>query len=224
MRENKWKMYLDTLQGHPSVCSSSHNVESMEFIKEYIPPKQFPKLLNIGAGEGLETYVLSQLGYDVTGIIHGDINLEYAIKNYLKNPYIKFIKCDMHDLPFSSNIYDAVYMNQTFEHAYAPYIFLIELYSILKEKGRIWTAMPEFKELNDPTRGESNTLNHHHPNIICYNLLKQMFESTGFKIIYLKQIKDNPYFDNPYLLEKQPLSTLHSDVKTAILKRKEIFG
>lgn len=221
MRQEKWNMYINTLQGHPSVCSSSHTIDGMKFITEYIPPKQFPKMLNIGAGEGLETKILSQLGYNVIGIIRGKTNLDYAYKNY---PDILYVDYDMHDLPFPSNMFNAIYLNQTFEHSYAPFIFLLEMYCVLKEKGRIWIAMPEFKELNDPTKGESNTLNHHHPNIICYNLLKQMFESTGFKIIYSKQINNNPYFDNPYLLEKQPLSTLHSDVRTVVMKRKEIFG
>lgn len=220
MRQEKWSLYINTLQGHPSVCHSTHTIESMKFITEYIPPKQFPKMLNIGAGEGLETKILSQLGYNVTGIIRGETNLDFAHKNY---PDILYVDCDMHDLPFPSESFDAIYINHTFEHAFAPFIFLLEMYSVLKTKGRIWITMPEFKELTDPTITESNKLYHHHPNMLCYNLLKQMFESTGFKTLYSKKIDRNPCFDNPYLLEKQPLSTLHSDVRTAILKRKEIF-
>lgn len=221
MRTEKWNLYINTLQGHPSVCQSGHTKESMKFITEYIPPDKFPKLLNIGAGEGLETDILRQLDYDVIGLIHGNINLVYANNNF---PLTKYIQSDMHDLPFPSNSFDAIYTNHTFEHSFAPFIQLLEMYSILRENGRVWIAMPEFKEYNDPTIGDPNKLNHHHPNIICYNLLKQMFESTGFKIIYCKPIPNNPYYDNPYLLEKQPLSSLHSDVKTAVLERTKLYG
>ncbi len=220
MRQEKWNMYLETLQGHPSVCSSSHTIESMKFITEFIPPKDFPYILNIGAGEGLETKILTQLGYKTIGIIRGTPNIEHAHKNF---PEIIFLDLDMHDLLFPSNTFDAIYLNHTFEHSFAPFIFLLEMYYVLKPKGRIWIAMPEFKEIDDSTITEPNKLYHHHPNMLCYNLLKQMFESTGFKILYSKKIDKNPYFDNPYLLEKQPLSTLHSDVRTAVLKREEML-
>lgn len=221
MKTEKWRMYVDTLQDHPTICKSFHSPDKMKFITSIIPPEKYPKMLNIGAGEGLETRVLKDLGYDVTGIVRGEINLEYAHKNY---PDIHFIEADMHDLPFLNESFDAVYMNQTFEHSYAPFIFLLELYSILKPSGRIWTAMPEFKEIDDPTIGEPNKLSHHHPNTLCYNLLKQLFESTGFKIIQNTSIKNNPYFDNPYLLEKIPIEKLHDNVKKALKYRKKIFG
>lgn len=223
MRTEKWDMYIECLQGHSSVCKGNHTLTSMYFITQFIPPKQYPKMLNIGAGEGLESYILSKLGYDVTGIINGKVNSDFASKNY---PHINFIDTDFHDLPFKSESFDCVYMNQTFEHSYAPFIFLIELYCILKDRGLIWIAVPHFKEIDDPTIGEPNKLNHHHPNILCNNLFKQMFHSTGFKIKYHLSIKENSYFDNPYLLEKQPLETsgIHSDVKTAIETRKAMFG
>lgn len=222
MRETKWQMYLDTLQGHPSVCSSSHTVEKMKFIVDFIPPKVFPKMLDIGAGEGLETKVLADLGYDVVGIIRGKVNIEFAKTHF---PEITFVECDMHDLPFPSNSFDSAYLNQVFEHAYAPFIMLLELYCVLREGGRVWVAMPHFKEKNDPSANpDINLITHHHPNIICENLLSQMFEKTGFKVLYRGSVYGNSYFDNVYLLEKQPLSVLHSDVQTAIRKRKELFG
>jgi len=220
MRKEKWNMYIDTLQGHPSVCQSNHTLESMKFIKEHLPPDKFPRLLNIGAGEGLETKILHDLGYNVVGMIRGMPNLKFAYEHY---PDITFVDGDMHDLPFPSESFDAVYMNHTFEHSYTPFIFLLELYCILRQNGRIWISGPEFKEINDPTIGEVNRLYHHHPNTLCYNLLKQMFESTGFKIIYNKKIDNIPGFDNPYLLERQSLEHLHSDVQTVVTKRKEMF-
>lgn len=221
MISEKWQMYIDTLQGHPSVCRSTHTSESMKFITKLIPPEKYPKILNIGAGEGLETYILKELGYDATGIIRGVTNLEYAYENF---PNINYVDCDMHDLPFPNETFDAIYMNQTFEHSYAPFIFLLEMYSVLKPHGRVWTAMPHFKEIDDPTIGEPNKLSHHHPNTLCYNLLKQLFESTGFQMLQFELIQNNSYFDNPYLLEKLPIKSVHDNVKTVLVKRKKLFG
>lgn len=221
MRTEKWDMYMDTLQGHPSVCQTGHTPESIKSTIEYIPPDKFPRLLDIGVGEGYETKLLRDLGYDVIGIIMGQINLEFAYEHY---PDITFVEDDMHDLPFPSESFDAVYMNHTFEHSYAPFIFLLELYCVLKLHGRVLIIIPSFKEITDPTIGNEGRLSHHHPNVLCYNLFKQMFESAGFKIIRSTKIDNIPYFDNPYLLEKQDLSYLHSDVQTVIRRRRDIFG
>jgi len=93
---------------------------------------------------------------------------------------------------------------------------MIELYCILKLNGRMWIAMPNFKEITDQTISSESKISHHHPNILCPNLFSQFFRTTGFKTL-----QEN---NNSYLLEKQNLEYVHSDVKTAILKRKKMFG
>jgi SAM-dependent methyltransferase len=214
MRTDKWEMYMFALQGHPTICKAHHTVDTMKFICDLIPPSEFPKMLNIGAGEGLETKILKDLGYDVTGIIRGKPNLEFATRNY---PDIKFVDTDMHDLPFSCDSFDAIYMNQVFEHAFAPFIFLLELYCVLKEGGRMWLGLPGFREIDDITAHKDiNLINHHHPNILCINLFGQYFRKTGFE--FISTSGDN------YLLQKMPLSALHSDVQTAVNMRRQLFG
>jgi len=220
MRTEKWQMYIDTLQGHPSVCKSNHTIESMRFITELIPPKDFPRMLDVGCGEGLETKVLKDLGYNVIGITRGLVNVEYAQEHY---PEVKVLEMDMHDLLFPISSFDALFLNHTFEHLYASFIAMLEMNSVLRMGGRVWIAMPEFKEVDDPMIGEVNRISHHHPNMLCWNLLQQLFEATGFTVLYKREIEGNPYFDNPYLLEKDNRN-IHSDVKTALEKRKEVFG
>lgn len=219
MRKGKWDLYLDTLQGHPSVCQSNHTIEGFSFIKELIPPDKFKRMLNIGAGEGLETKILHDLGYDAIGLIRGEVNLKYAYKHF---PHITFVESDMHDLPFPSESFDSIFMNHTFEHAYAPFIFLLESYCILKVCGRMWITMPDFKEITDPTIGDEGKIGHHHPNILCPNLFKQFFKASGFKILSGNDNNNNKI--NSYLLEKRNLSYLHSDVRTMIANRKKFFG
>ena len=202
----KWNLYVYGMQAHPSVCSSEHNEDSMRFITELISPKLYPKILNIGAGEGRETYVLKQLGYDPTGIVRGEVNLKYAHENF---PGIDFMDVDMHDLPFKSGTFDAIYMDQVFEHCFAPFIVLLEMYCVLKRGGLIYIKMPKFEERttpNNPHTMESCWISHHHPNVIPNGALKQMFEKTGFAVI--KEQPDTVMF----LLQKLNRAFLHSDV------------
>lgn len=221
MREEKWNMYMQKLQGHPSQCHSNHTVESMGFIKGLIPPERYPAMLDIGCGEGLEAEVLRQLGYDVTAIIWGEINEKYARENY---PGVKFVNCDMHDLPFASDSFNVVFMNQVFEHLYAPFVFLLELWCIMKIGGKVFIDVPQFKEIGDPTaHPDINLINHHHPFILCPNLYKQYMTKTGFKVYQHEDIGGG-YFDNCYILEKVGIDTVHSDVQTVINERKKIYG
>jgi ubiquinone/menaquinone biosynthesis C-methylase UbiE len=185
----------------------------MRFLTELINPKVYKKILNLGAGEGRETFVLKQLGYDPVGNVRGAINLEYAKKNF---PGIEFLDFDMHDIPFRSNAFDAIYMDQVFEHCYAPFFVLLEMYCVLKVGGMLYIKVPKFMEKttpNDPSTIESCWISHHHPNVMPNSVLKQMFDKTGFKVIH-----ENP--DSVmFVLKKLSDSALHSDVANVLRSR-----
>jgi len=66
--EEKWKLYLDCLQGHPTVAFIPEMDESRKnLIKNFLPINDFKNLLDIGCANGQETFELQQLGYDVIG-------------------------------------------------------------------------------------------------------------------------------------------------------------
>jgi ubiquinone/menaquinone biosynthesis C-methylase UbiE len=209
-------MYIVGLQGHGGLCVTNYDADMMRFITDLIPPAQYNKILDIGAGEGRETLALKNLGYTPTGIITGEDNKKWAKENC---PGIEFIDCDMHDLPFPSNSFDAVYMNQVFEHAFAPFIFLIELYCVLRPNGLMYLKMPEFQERhvpNDPTTMEASWISHHHPNMVSPNILRQMFEKTGFIVK-----KEDPK-EMSFLLQKGPELLLHGSVAQVVRLRDTI--
>ena len=219
----KWDMYMEKLQGHPSQCHSAHTKDSMGFVAELIPPAKYSRMLNIGAGEGLETKVLSELGYEVTGIVRGEPNLKYARTTF---PALTFYDMDMHDLQFPNDSFDCIYMNQVFEHAFAPFIFLLEMNSVLVDGGLVFTGLPHFKEIDDVTANpDINWITHHHPNILCERLFRQFFSKTGFVVERGPNAtfpgEPSPYFDNAYLLRNTKEKNVHSDVATALRARKE---
>lgn len=234
MRTEKWDLYIEK---HPSVAYTEHTIEGMQSITQFLPIDRYPKMLDVGVANGLETMVLQEIGYDVIGIINGKSNVEYAKKNF---PDVRYVETDMHDLPFLSKSFNAIYTNHVFEHSFAPFILLLEFYCVLKSGGRVWIAMPYFHEPKETNIDESinidkndvniykdiyeGTISHHHPNTLCYNIFKQMFYAAGFKIIHKTKIEKYPYFDTPYLLEKQPLNFLHPDVQAIVNERKRLFG
>ena len=204
---------MQELQGHPTPCQTNKNEEAESFIKELIPPDKFKTILNIGAGEGMESNFLKNYGYDVTAIVRGKINTDIATSRY---PGIKFVDCDMHCLPFICESFDAIYMDQVLEHAYAPYIFLLECWCVLKIGGRLFTRHPSFIErthVNDPNDLDARYISHHHPGLFPPNVYRQLFEKAGFRIII---DKGN---DGVFLLEKCTESALHGDVVRALYKR-----
>ncbi len=220
MRTEKWNLYIEK---HASVAYTDHTVEGIKNITQFLPLDIYPKMLDVGVACGLETDCLRQVGYDVIGIINGELNVRYAKENY---PDTKYVEADMHDLPFPSESFNCIYTNHVFEHALSPFILLLEFYCILKPNGRVWIALPDFCELEEDINGNiiNGTVSHHHPNGLCYNIFKQLFTSAGFKIIYNNKSDKMPYIDTPYLIEKQPLNFLHSTVQEIVLERKKLFG
>ena len=216
MNNKKWEMYINGMQGHQSVCETFYNIDNMRFITSLIPPDKYNRVLDIGVGEGLETSILKQLGYNPIGIISGEDNIRWADEHY---PDIEFIECDMHDLPFGNETFDAIYTNQVFEHCFAPFIMLLECYAVLKKGGMMYIKMPTFMDRttpNDPTSIDASYISHHHPSMFSPNILKQMFEKTGF-IVNMEN-----HSEMSFLLQKGPLSFLHGDVARIIEKRNNL--
>jgi SAM-dependent methyltransferase len=213
----KWNMYIGTMQGHGGLCKTHYTVESMSFITGLIPTCTHRRVLDIGVAEGLETSILKKLGYDPTGIIVGSENKQWAKDNY---PDIEFIECDMHDLPFKSGTFDAVYMNQVFEHAFAPFILMLEIYCVLRDGGLCFIEVPRFDERhtkNNPDTMDAPWVSHHHPSVMPSNVMIQIFEKTGFEISYKSEEGYR------FLLKKMPLSAIHGDVRAAVIRRGNQF-
>lgn len=210
---NKWNAYMDNLQGHGNRCQSTKTIETLKCLLSIMPPDKYHNVLNIGAGEGLETKFLKDLGYNPIGIVRGTDNLKWARDNYKG---ITFIDCDMHDLPFGEGSFDAVYTDQVFEHSFAPFIVLLEIFSILRDGGLFYLTMPKFEERhtpNNPNTIEAKWISHHHPSMLSPNVFTQMFEKTGFEVI--DKNEEIMYF----LLKKKGLNCLHSDVQRAVRQR-----
>lgn len=217
MRREKFDLFLEK---HLSPYLTNHTTEGMRFITEHIPPSKYNKMLNIGCGEGRETFVLKQLGYDVVGITVGDINIKYARENF---PSIDIRLMDMHDLEFSYYSFNAIYMNHTFEHSIAPFVQLIEMHRVLTDDplGLLWISLPSYQEHIDRTLDHTvnASIDQHHRNMLSPMLFRQLF-NVAFNIkkdLTNMTIHDNvAIYDQRYLLEKKPYDQLHPDIRKLI--------
>ena len=212
MRKEKFQLYMAT---HPSVARTHHTVDTMRYITEIIPPTEYPKLLDIGCADGSEAKALFDLGYDVTGITQGSLNVEYARENY---PEVNIMEMDMHDLGFLDDSFDAICCIHTFEHALAPFILLAEMYAVLRQKGRIWVSTPENAEVGTARyMKDVSVISHHHPNILTPSMYEQYF-----RVFYSILPLPPDITGICYLLEPKEIEALHSDIQTALKERKNI--
>lgn len=145
-------------------------VPFVETFAEYAPPEKFQFILDVGAGCGSESSALMGKGYKVIGITFGEDNIKYAKEHF----GIDLLEMDMHNLQFPDGYFDGAFMIQTFEHAFSPWLFIIELRRVLRDGGRVFLDVP------DPDDEEMlKTI--WHTSVLYPNQIKALFWKAGFK-------------------------------------------
>lgn len=176
MNINKWDALNRTVQDSPSGIDGNTDEEGIKafvqrFITPYGPPHQYPNILDIGCGPGTELKVLKELGYNPTGITYGAPNIDYSTRTYGITPHYG----DMHDLPFPPNSFDLALARQVFEHSFAPWLLMLEVWVVLRPGGRFIVDLPSPR-------------NHAmwamwHCNLQYPPQIEYMFQKCGFKIV-----------------------------------------
>jgi len=171
----KWEAYLAI---HEKVETGGKGIDKttrkqlqplIDIFTKYVPPQEYKHVLDIGAGFGLETKMLMEKGYKVTGITLGKDNIKYAKEKF----GIELLEMDMHNLKFAPNTFDAIFMCQTFEHALSPWILVLEMRFVLRDGGRVFLDVP------DPDDPAMHTI--WHTNLLYPNQIKSLFKRAGFK-------------------------------------------
>lgn len=122
---------------------------------------QVKKVLDLGCGSGWLSIFISKYGFDVTGIDASesaiDLGKMWATEENLN---VNFLVCDLLNIPFEENSFDAIVCNSVLEHFrfdQAKIIFKT-IHKILSEKGflfgcfdKVGTGKGEYFELEDST-------------------------------------------------------------------------
>jgi SAM-dependent methyltransferase len=180
---NKWwnsytaipnKVDCDGLGADYSNLDDTTSSGLVYYVNEFcynVPLSQYPKILDIGAGNGGETRLLTDKGYSVIGITMGIDNVKMAKELY----DIDLLNTDMNHLDFEINSFDAVMMIQTFEHFLSSFIATIELWRVLRINGLCY--------LDVPCPLDKEMWNINHTNLLYADQLINMFSMCGFELV-----------------------------------------
>jgi SAM-dependent methyltransferase len=127
---------------------------SDEFLPVALRWKELGKrtVLDIGCGRGRHSFLLAEMGFDVTATDispQGIKQLEKEAKRRRLDGKIETLVCDMLELPFKNNTFDCVLGFLSITHTdYAGLKKLIsKIYNMLKESGRLYVT---FNSKNSP--------------------------------------------------------------------------
>ena len=198
MNPEKWRIFLDLQEGQGVDQGQYDEAKAMfeQYLLIFMPPSQYPRLLDLGCGWGVEVKVLMDMGYEVVGITLGEGNVRYAKEKF----GIDVKHMDMHDLEFPPEHFDCAVARQTFEHAQAPWIVALQVWTVLKPKGRWFLDLPE---PHNPDMWSTQ-----HTCLLYPNQMRFIFEKTGFSIVNAEEPKNNTLGFNGgrdpyrYVLEK----------------------
>ncbi len=122
----------------PAESRDHNNHPYTKILDKYLPNKSI-KILELGAGDGSETRMFMDHGYEnITGITVGGKNVERAKK--LFNVELHYM--DMHFMDFPNESFDAVVGFQTYEHTPAPLLLGLEINRVLKSGGIMLMDVP----------------------------------------------------------------------------------
>ena len=103
----------------------------VDTVNEYAKPGS--SILDLGCGNGLSSYMLSEYGYKVIG---SDISSYFLAEAApLQNDRLKYQACDVLDLPFADGSLDVVCSNELIEHVPDARRALLEMIRTLKSGG-----------------------------------------------------------------------------------------
>jgi len=171
MKYEKWLQYLDLTLQHGKLENHDPNYDILNKFMEYLPSQEYPRILEVGAGAGVDMRELIERGYDVEGIDLLPINIKYAHEHF----GLEIFLMDMHDLNFPGGSFDGILTIQTFEHALSPFIVASEMHRVLRCGGRVF--------LDTPDADDEGMYQKWHPSVLYPNQLIHLFKSVGFELV-----------------------------------------
>ena len=114
------------------------DAHSREYLQPYVElvckhARPESRILDLGCGNGLSSYMISECGHRVIG---SDISSFFlAEAAYLQGDRLKYQACDALDLPFADESFDVVCSNELIEHVTDAHRTLSEMMRVLKPGG-----------------------------------------------------------------------------------------
>jgi ubiquinone biosynthesis O-methyltransferase len=113
----------------------------INLLKNKIGSLNGKKILDVGCGDGVLSYLVAKQGAEVSGIGYSDIAIEFA-KEKSKRLKIDFKQGSAYELPFKDNSFDAVISSDVIEHLEDVPTYLSEINRVCKNGGTVVITTP----------------------------------------------------------------------------------
>jgi len=165
MIQTKYNILIDTIQQYSGEQHPKLTNKYIKTFQTYLPVDKYPKILDIGVGEGpQEVEQLRASGYDVYSI---------NVQQWRSENDPKSVIGDFNDQRFVPNSFDGAYSTQVIEHGYIPWLGLMETWITLRPEGRLY--------FNVPHNNSHETIMH--PSMFSIIRWKTILNQIGFKNI-----------------------------------------
>ncbi|MFA5047543.1 MAG: class I SAM-dependent methyltransferase [Patescibacteria group bacterium] len=145
-------------------------------------PIQNKKLLDLGCGNGDNSFYYSRRGWQVTGV---DIDVSVAKARY---PKLNFLTMAAERLDFPDHSFDEVQSRDVLEHVDDLPLAIEEIYRVLKIGGRLVVSVPTAKSEKILQRLDyQNWLRTGHQRIFEAGELKKILENRGLAVVAVKK-------------------------------------
>lgn len=190
--------YLESLKRHNDKIFT----EYLNTVKKYVVPDS--TILEIGCGTGLSSKLMSEEGYDVTGVEISELFLKESADFMSCN--LKYCVADTEKLPFGDHVFNAVVAYDVIEHIENIDRVLKELDRVLNPGGILLLMSPNFFTIHKPF-----VLYH------CFTNIELPGWTTGgfltklrYDLITYFGIVTKSLFRRPCFYKRKP--NLHSDI------------
>lgn len=145
------------------------------------------KLLEVGTGNGIFTFLMQSMGYDIKAL-----DIDPKLCNFLEEQMnIRTMTGEFETIEITDK-YDLIYASHVIEHVQNPVNFVKKAYACLKEKGLLYLDTPniDFQEKHGINWHHFNTRNEfEHCCMLSPLTIEHIAKITNFHIIFIEQNK-----------------------------------
>ncbi|MDR4504168.1 MAG: class I SAM-dependent methyltransferase [Candidatus Scalindua sp.] len=162
-------------ESYPEPTSSIHTAITEKMIESLIIHYSLPdkgRILDVGCGHGSALKLFHEKGFRAVGIT---INREDFLACREKG--FEVHQMDQTFIEFSDEEFDFVWCRHCLEHSFSPYLTLLELSRVLKQKGYMYIEVPA------PDTVSNHQANRNHYSVLGKSMWTELIKRSGFDLL-----------------------------------------